>query len=226
MSFTSIMSSLESESKKGEWFDLKEGISNIRIISNPVTFRQKFFKKLKKSEICYEGCGYAQGSSTKLLCYIIDNKDARNKDGSLKVQLFKMGWSVFEAITGKEKIRKEMGLPEFEFPMKEDIVVLREGKDLNTNYTVEITPENSNYSPKEIEEALKGKDSCEVILDTWKKTTKERHEKEGKPEEEKAEELPTVQLDEEEVDKLERARTKTLSPEEQEEIAKLKDIPF
>lgn len=227
MSLTSKMESLSSESK-GEWFDLKDRISSIRIVTEPVDFRQKFFKSLKKSEICYEGCGYTKGSSTKFLCYIIDLKNDRNPDGSLKVQLFKMNWSVFEAIVNKEKLRKELGEPEYTFPMQEDVVILKEGKDLNTNYAIEISQPNSRYTKEEIALALKGKDSCDVILETWKKTTKERHEKEGAPVEDKKEDsLPVVQLDEEETAFIEKAKEeREMTEEDKAEIEEIKKIPF
>lgn len=221
------MESMSSDNKKGDWFDVKERVSNIRILTEPVDFRQKYFKKLKKSEICYEGCGYAQGASPKFLCYVIDNRDPLNPDGTLKLQLYKMNWTVFEAITNKEKIRKEMGQEEFTFPMVEDLVILKEGKDLDTTYSIELSPANGRYSKEQIEEALSKKDSCEEVLKAWKENTKERHAKEGAPVDEPKDTLPTVQLDEEEIAIIEKARgTHAVDAETQAELDEIAKMPF
>lgn len=199
MALSDVMNRVSTEGKKSEWIDLKDGINSVRILSQPLEFRQRYFKDSKKTEICYEGCGYAgKGASLKFLCWAIDNNDALNADGTPKIKLFKMNWTIFETIVNKEKMNVAMGREPFSFPYPKDIIIMKSGEKLSTSYAVEVADQNK-YEFVIDEATLAGLDKCEDVLENWKKATKERHEKEGKPvveDESKQPDLPTIELDE------------------------------
>lgn len=198
MSLTDMWNEVNTSKEKSEWIKLETGINSIRILTTPVAFRERYFKNLNKTEICYEGCGYAgKGVSTRFLCWAIDNNDAF-QEGKPKAKLFKIGWTVMEALVNKEKMAVALGKPKFSFPMEKDLVFLKSGEKLDTTYAVEIAEQNM-HDFGDVESLSAGLDSVATILENMKKATKERHDKDGAPVvQESKEELPVVQLDEEE----------------------------
>lgn len=191
---SSIFDSVAS-GKKSEWLQLKQGVNQIKILTEPVAYRERYFKDLNKTEICYEGCGYAgKGVSTKFLCHAIDLEDPIDADGNTKAQLFKIGYQVMEALANKEKMRLAMKKPAFTFPTEGSFIILKAGEKLSTSYSVEYNDEASIAVDSSFIESL---DSTESVLENWKKSTKERHEKEGSPVvTEEKEQLDVIQLDE------------------------------
>lgn len=197
MSLTDIFDEVSSSKEKSEWIKLETGINSIRILTEPVAFRERYFKHLNKTEICYEGCGYAgKGVSTRFLCWAIDNTDALDEQGKAKPKLFKIGWTVMEALVGKEKMAVALGKPKFTFPMEKDLVFLKNGEKLDTTYAVEVADTNI-HDFGDITSVISALDPVTTILENMKKATKERHEKEGAPvAQENKEDLPVIQVDE------------------------------
>lgn len=206
MSLTDIFNEVSTSKEKSEWIKLETGINSIRLLTEPVAFRERYFKNLNKTEICYEGCGYAgKGVSTRFLCWAIDNNDAKDEAGKPKPKLFKVGWTVMEALVGKEKMAVALGKPKFTFPMEKDVVFLKSGEKLDTTYAVEIAEKNL-HDFGDVATLVSGLEPVTNVLESWKKATKERHDKEGAPvvqEGSTKEELPVVNLDEDIDDKEE-----------------------
>ncbi len=198
MSFTDVFDEVNTSTQKSEWIKLEKGINSIRVLTQPVAFRERYFKSLNKTEICYEGCGYAgKGVSTRFLCWAIDNENPNDEAGKAKPKLFKIGWTVMEALAGKEKMAIALGKPKFTFPMEKDLVFLKNGEKLDTTYAVEIA--DTNMHEFNLSEIVAGLEPVETILDSMKKATKERHDKDGAPVvQESKEEIETIQIGESE----------------------------
>lgn len=196
MSLTDIFDEVSSSKEKSEWIKLETGINSIRILTEPVAFRERYFKHLNKTEICYEGCGYAgKGVSTRFLCWAIDNGDAKDEAGKPKPKLFKIGWTVMEALVGKEKMAVALGKPKFTFPMEKDLVFLKNGEKLDTTYAVEIADSNM-HDFGDVSAIVAELDPVATVLENMKKATQDRHAKDGAPTvQESKEDLPVVQLD-------------------------------
>ena len=197
MSLTDLFDSVSSSKEKSEWIKLETGINSIRILTEPVTFRERYFKHINKTEICYEGCGYAgKGVSTRFLCWAIDNEDAKDGTGKPKPKLFKIGWKTMEALVNKEKMNVALGKSKFTFPMGKDFVFLKNGEGLDTTYAIEVADTNM-HEFEALDSVVSGLDPIPEILENMKKSTKERHDKEGAPEvKDVKEELPSIQIGE------------------------------
>jgi len=102
------------------WFKMKEGINQFRLLSEPEIIFENFGKG-----ICYHQCGYE--GTPKYLARILDRADNQ-------VKLYKIPFTIFETIAGFEKDEE---LEFSSFPMPYDVKIKAVGAGTKeVKYTV------------------------------------------------------------------------------------------
>lgn len=175
-----------------DWFKFQEGVNNIRVLVEP-----EFLAELFKVGICYTGCGYK--GTPKYLTWVLDKADG-------KVKLFKMPMTIFDQLADLQLSARFM----FDrFPMPYDLEVkVKNAGTKEVTYT--IIPGAEYPVTTDVLTTLAEQNSPAEIIQSMKDKQKEKVEK-GEVKLPKKEELPTVQIKEDDGSVDEDA---------------LKDIPF
>jgi len=174
----------QSEEKYGisggdEWMAIEEGDNKIRIVSEFIDYGEHFDNIKKRSFICLgkdecEYCKAGEKPRVRYLGWVIDRRDE-------KIKLLRFGHSIFKQI-GALAVNEEY---QFDDLPGYDMTIKREGKGLDTEYSVTPSRNDSELTEKEGEDIIEKVSDPHEIIENMK--TKLEKQLSGLGEDEKEE---------------------------------------